>query len=66
MEHKKEEKMTLEEQMRDYCVPDGYMPTMPNDPRATHAICGCERHKLCLKDEDSHICNWLYLMKEQR
>ncbi len=44
-------------------IPDGYVPMMPNDPMATHAICGCERHELVLKDADSHSCSWLFLRK---
>jgi hypothetical protein len=45
-------------------VPDGYEPVWPNDPKATHAICGCERHILVLKDDDSHSCVWLFLLKK--
>ena len=42
-------------------VPDGYEQTMPSDPSATHAICGCSRHELVLKKTDSHPCTWMFL-----
>jgi len=55
------DKMTQEDQLAEHCVPNGYRVVWPNDPKATHAVCGCNRHELVPKDFDSHSCTWLYL-----
>ena len=47
-------------------IPDGYKSVWPGDPKATHAICGCSRRELVLKDADSHVCTWTYLVKEKK
>ena len=55
------DKITQEDQLAEHHVPNGYRIVWPNDPIATHAVCGCSRHKLVPKDFDSHSCTWLYL-----
>jgi hypothetical protein len=54
-------KMLKYDWLEERGIPDGYEPVWPNDPKATHSICGCIRKALVLKNADSHICTWLYL-----
>ena len=51
----------MKDWLKERGVPSGYEPVWPSDPTSTHALCGCPRHKLVLKDADSHSCVWLYL-----
>lgn len=45
-------------------IPNGYEPVWPNDPSATHAICGCSRQEFVPKDSSSHSCTWLFLKEK--
>ena len=54
----------LENEERD--IPNGYEPVWPNDPSATHAMCGCSRREIVLINTDSHSCTWMFLKEVGR